>query len=97
MEKLNDKQFAKKISTLSAENLQMILANPFYAINIAPMLASPHETMISEDTFIKAGVSEIKEIGAEKYLHNLLENLKGNYVAGFDGVVAGFDGVDDIK
>jgi len=57
-----------------------ILTNPFYAINISPMMAEPHEVLIKEDQFIQAGVRLIDEMGAEKYLENLLENLKGNFV-----------------
>lgn len=53
--------------------------NPFYAINIDPMLAEPHEPLISEDEWIAANMREIEEQGAEAYLRNLLSVLKGNY------------------
>jgi hypothetical protein len=56
-----------------------LTANPFYAINIDEGLAMPHEPLISEDEWIKANVSLIKELGPEAYLHNLLSVLKGNY------------------
>lgn len=56
-----------------------LITNPFYAINIDPMLAEPHDPLISEDEWIAANLKEIEEQGAEAYLRNLLSVLKGNY------------------
>ena len=56
-----------------------ILTNPFYAVNMPPIMSEPHETMITEDQFIAVGSKLISQIGPEKYLKNLLENLKGNF------------------
>ena len=58
-----------------------LLSNPVYAVKISPTVCMPLEPLISEDDFIKAGVKLIEDIGAESYLRNLLENLKGNYIA----------------
>jgi hypothetical protein len=60
-------------------DLASMVANPFYAINIDDGLTLPHEPLISEDDWIKANVSLIKELGPETYLRNLLSILKGNY------------------
>jgi hypothetical protein len=56
-----------------------ILSNPFYAIQIDPVLAEPHEPLVDEETWIKANVKGIAELGPEVYLRNLLSVLKGNY------------------
>ena len=56
-----------------------IVGNPFYAINIAPVLAEPHPPLISEQEWITANIKLIEDLGPEAYLHNLLSILKGNY------------------
>lgn len=56
-----------------------IVANPFYAVNIAPVLAEPHPPLISEGEWIAANVKLIEDLGPEAYLRNLLSILKGNY------------------
>tara|TARA_R100001086_G_scaffold202241_1_gene118375 strand:- start:45 stop:308 length:264 start_codon:yes stop_codon:yes gene_type:complete len=78
MEKLNTEG-------MSVEDLRRIIANPFYAINIHPNLATLHEPLLSEDDWVKVGVKSIEENGAEDFLRHLLENLKGNYVASPEG------------
>ena len=55
-----------------------LLSNPFYAIQIDPMLAEPHEPLVDEETWIQANVQSIEELGPEVYLRNLLSVLKGN-------------------
>jgi hypothetical protein len=60
-------------------DLAALLSNPFYAIQIDPMLAEPHEPIVDEETWIKANVQSIEELGPETYLRNLLSVLKGNY------------------
>lgn len=57
-----------------------MLANPFYCVEIHPSMALPHEPLITEELWIKASVVGIKEKGAEAFLKELLENLKGNCV-----------------
>jgi hypothetical protein len=56
-----------------------LIGNPFYAINIDPVLAKPHELLISEHQWVAANVTQIHNIGPEAYLRNLLAILKGNY------------------
>ncbi len=65
---------------LTIEQLQRILANPFYCINMHPSITIEHEPLISEEIWIKSAVKSIEEKGAEVFLKNLLENLKGNSV-----------------
>jgi hypothetical protein len=56
-----------------------LIGNPFYAINIDPVLATPHELLIGEEQWIAANVKQIQDLGPEAYLRNLLSILKGNY------------------
>lgn len=67
---------------LTIKDVGMILSNPFYCLGkgIDPTFCIPHEPLITEKMFIKGGVKMIKEIGAEKYIKYILENLKGNSV-----------------
>jgi hypothetical protein len=65
---------------LTIENLRRIIANPFYCINMYPDITIPHEPLISEETWIKSAKRSIEENGAEVFLKELLENLKGNSV-----------------
>lgn len=60
-------------------DISAMLGNPFYAINIDPTLAEPHEPLIPEDLWVEANVRQIEELGAESYLRNLLSILKGNH------------------
>jgi hypothetical protein len=59
-----------------------IMANPFYAIEIDPSLAVPHEPLLSEEKWIAINKILIRDLGPESYLRNLLAILKGNYVKG---------------
>jgi len=61
-------------------DVKRILSNPFYAIQVDESMCVPHETLISEEDWIKSAVKLVEEIGVEEYMKNLLENLKGNYV-----------------
>ena len=56
-----------------------MLSNPFYAIQISPTLAEPHDLLVSEDEWVAANIAVIEEIGPEAYLRNLLSILKGNF------------------
>ena len=60
----------------TADKVREMLTNPYYCIRIDPRLAEPHELVVSEEQFIQAGVRLIGEIGAEKYLKLVLNNLK---------------------
>jgi len=61
--------------------LSKIVANPFYCLSsVHPIFAQDHEPLISEEMWIGAAAAAIKNMGSEKFLRLLLENLKGNYV-----------------
>ena len=68
-------------SPFSEQELSKIVANPFYCLSsVNPIFAQHHETLISEEMWIEAATAAVKDMGAEKFLRLLLENLKGNYV-----------------
>lgn len=71
-----------------------IIANPFYAIEIDPHLAAPHEPILGEDQWVQANARLIEELGPIAYLRSLLVILKGGYVTGGDRS-EGSDGSDD--
>lgn len=54
-----------------------LIANPYSAVEAHPVLAEPHETLISEGQWIAANVSALEETGPEPWLRNLLVILKG--------------------
>lgn len=69
---------------LTNETICKIFANPFYCLGegINEIFVMEHQALVSEDEFVQVGVNLIKEIGAEKYIRLILENLKGNYTTG---------------
>ncbi|MGK5641173.1 hypothetical protein ACSNOK_23090 [Streptomyces sp. URMC 126] len=68
--------------------------NPFYAIQIHPSLAVPHEPLVSEDDWIRTTVKQIEEQGAEHTLRVLLHMLKGDYVGAEEGAPYGYRNPD---
>ncbi len=61
---------------MEKEELGQILINPYYAIEIAPELATKHEPMTSKEAWIKANAHLIDEIGKEEWLNRLLHVLE---------------------
>ena len=66
----------------SPGDLNALMGNPFYAVEIDPVLAEAHEPLVSEDDWVAANVVAIEELGAEPYLRNLLSILKGSHPKG---------------
>jgi hypothetical protein len=71
-------------STWVPSDIARMLMNPFYAIDINPNLALPHEPLLSEEEWIAANLRMIADIGPESFLRTLLHILKGGYLAGDD-------------
>jgi hypothetical protein len=71
-------------SSWVSSDIARALMNPFYAIDIDPSLALPHEPLISEEEWIAANLRMIADIGPESFLRTLLHILKGGYLAGDD-------------
>ncbi len=55
--------------------IKEVIINPYYAITIAPMLATDHDPMISKEQWVQANMRLIEELGAEAWLKQLLEVL----------------------
>lgn len=53
------------------QDVERILANPYYCLP-----GADREPIIPEREWIKANVQLIQEIGAEKWLKRLLDNLR---------------------
>ncbi len=49
---------------MTEDDVRRMLLNPFYAIEIAPVLAEPHDTMVSEDQWVAANGKLIALQGA---------------------------------
>src|SRR4051794_26579351 len=56
----------------SPGDVNALIGNPFYAVEIDPGLAEPHEPLVSEEDWVAANVQSIEEMGPEPYLRNLL-------------------------
>jgi hypothetical protein len=63
-------------------DITALLGNPFYAINIHPVLAEPHEPIFTEDEWVEVNVRLVDDLGAETYLRNLLMVLRGETLIG---------------
>jgi hypothetical protein len=77
-----------EVRDVTEDDVRRMLLNPFYAIEIAPILAEPHDKMVSEDQWVAANAKLIQEIGAEAWLRGLLTVLKGDFVTGPTGTAS---------
>jgi hypothetical protein len=66
----------KDVPRFTEDNLQRILINPFYALTVAPQLTAEHDPSMSEAAWIQANASLIREVGAERWLKQLLDVLE---------------------
>jgi hypothetical protein len=58
-------------------NVDDLVRNPFYAIEVDLQWAEPHDPIVTEESWIRANVRDIETMGPEAYLHRLLWTLKG--------------------
>ncbi|MCL5411061.1 MAG: hypothetical protein M1324_04455 [Patescibacteria group bacterium] len=61
---------------MNEQEIKKIFANPYYAIQIAPILAAEHETLVTKEIWIQANSKLIDEIGKEEWLKQLLDILE---------------------
>jgi hypothetical protein len=54
--------------------------NPFQAMNIDPLFATPHPPLIEREMWVDANVMHIRDMGAEDWLRQLLDVLGGDIV-----------------
>lgn len=59
------------------DNVQRIIINPFYAITVASQLTEEHEPPMGEAEWVRANASLMGEMGAERWLRQLLDVLEG--------------------
>lgn len=57
-----------------------MLCNPFYSILVDKIYCIDHEMIISKKEWIETNKKLIEDIGAEKWLEMLIENLEGDYI-----------------
>ena len=62
------------------DNVQRIIINPFYAITVASQLTEEHEPPMGEAEWVRANASLMGEMGAERWLRQLLDVLNGDIV-----------------
>lgn len=63
------------------DNLQRIIINPFYAITVAPQFTEEHAPAMGEAEWVQASASLMREMGAERWLRQLLDVLEGKVAA----------------
>ncbi len=54
--------------------------NPFQAVNIDPVFAAEHPPLIERDMWVDVNVMQIRNMGAEGWLRQLLDVLSGDIV-----------------
>lgn len=55
---------------------RQIFINPYYAINISPLLTDEHDKLTTKEQWIKVNSKLIDEIGKEEWLKHLLAILE---------------------
>jgi hypothetical protein len=65
------------VPNFTEESLQRIIINPFYAITLASQLTEEHEPAMDEAEWVRANSSLIGEMGAARWLRQLLDVLEG--------------------
>jgi hypothetical protein len=54
--------------------------NPSQAINIDPMFAAGHPPLIGRDMWVEVNIMQIRNMGTEEWLRQLLDVLSGHFV-----------------
>lgn len=63
--------------TLTDQQVQDALINPYYAVDLDDRLFEQHPHTIDETDWIEANKQLLKELGPDAYLGRLLDVLKG--------------------
>lgn len=69
------------MAQFAEDNLQRIMMNPFYVVTVASQLTTEHDPPMGETEWVQANASLIKDIGAEKWIRQLLDVLEGKAIA----------------
>lgn len=63
---------------MSTEDISKMICNPVYCLDrVAPWIAEPPGPLVPVEQWVAAGAKLIEEIGAEAYLRQLIQNLRG--------------------
>ena len=63
---------------MSTEDIRKMICNPVYCLGrVAPWIAEPPGPLVPVEQWVEAGAKLIEEIGAEAYLRQLIQNLRG--------------------
>ena len=63
---------------ISTEDIRGMISTPVYCLDrVAPWIAEPPGPLIPVEEWVAAGAKLIEEIGAEAYLRQLSQNLRG--------------------
>jgi hypothetical protein len=63
---------------MSTDDIRKMICNPVYCLDrVAPWIAEPPGPLIPIEQWVAAGTKLIEEIGAEAYLRQLIQNLRG--------------------
>lgn len=57
-----------------------VIANPFYAIKIYPLLCEEHSPSLTKKQWIAKNMEIVDEIGIEEWLKLLLDSLEGKFI-----------------
>lgn len=63
---------------MDVHDVEHMLINPFYAINLSDDLFGEHEPLVSTAQWVAANKKLIEEIGVEAWLEKLLTVLQGD-------------------
>lgn len=66
---------------MRAEHIQAILANPFYAITVAPQLVKEHALEMSDEQWVQTNARLMQDMGAEQWLAQALAFLQSGDVS----------------
>ncbi len=66
------------------DSLRRIIINPSQAVNIDPLFATEHPPLIWREKWIDVNVMQLRDLGAEGWLRQLLNVLGGNIVTAED-------------
>ena len=66
---------------IRAEHIQAILANPFYAMTVAPQLVQEHALEMSDEQWVQTNAHLMQDMGAEQWLAQVLAFLQSGDVS----------------
>lgn len=65
---------------MNKQNIEDLFVNPYYTINISPILSEKHDPIVDKEKWIAANTRLMKEIGQEEWLKRLLDILESGTI-----------------